>query len=718
MSNSKKPLGIDTANAKTLADFVTDYLPTDTPWTSFTHPTMGGKYTIELQNSSNLTRDDLAACFSLVEESSKGDYSASKQGWKPTAKRREMRLLELKYLLIRSAEPRDGEEKGMAGGIEAFASFMPTIEDEQEVLYVYEIHLAPSLRRSGLGRQLMKLVEGVARKIGVEKVMLSCFTRNATAKGFYEGIGYEKDEYSPPPRVLRDGREVEEAYVILKRHDNGNIDIEKYLDLRHSALVPLIFYSTPRTITYDHRLKRIGHPVRSAIHKLLNRGNRHVVESETLCRALRREASVIGKGHMALHRRRQLATACLILVFLHLWLGGPFLRASRPKHVEAYIQQNYPLVAQHVWNNNGKGAWYIPNEWRRESDPPITTILQAAHFASSRAAELSRTIPYSDIPLIIHQIWLGTKIDQWAPDLPGGIEQWLKFATVEGKESMAYFLWLDDGCDQLIADVEPELVDILKALPLPVERSDVFRVVVVNSIGGIYGDIDTNPLRSPATWIDEDDIKPWIDQKTSITYSPSSGNWKPPHNIRLLLGIEADNDPNTDAYWRMGYNFPIQLTQWALASAPKHPVLNRFIATFKNRVAELATPYKGNLTATAEAGVLAREDPLKFTGPEAITVATMAQLKDDAGLRWEAVTGLQDGGRSKAVGDTIIFPITAFSPGRSKYGNMGSKPLTDPDARLQHRAQGSWRKKDMYVEMGKICRTVLGMCRDWSKVPQ
>lgn len=277
---------------------------------------------------------------------------------------------------------------------------------------------------------------------------------------------------------------------------------------------------------------------------------------------------------------------------------------------------------------------------------------------------------------------MGTKIDQWAPDLAGGVEQWLKFATVEGKESMAYFLWLDDGYDQLIADVEPELVDILEALPLPVERSDVFRVVVANSIGGIvsyflftnkwdlrtrltqpslqYGDIDTIPLRSPATWIDEDDIKPWIDPKTSITYSPSSGNWKPPQNIRLLLGIEADNDPNTDAYWRMGYNFPIQLTQWALASAPKHPVLNRFIATFKNRVAELATPYKGNLTATAESGVLAREDPLKFTGPEAITVATMAQLKDDAGLRWEAVTGLQDGGRSKAVGDTIIFPITAF----------------------------------------------------------
>ena len=50
--------------------------------------------------------------------------------------------------------------------------------------------------------------------------------------------------------------------------------------------------------TYDHRLKRIGYPVRSAIHKLviqwintLNRANRHSVESEPLA-ALRDEARV------------------------------------------------------------------------------------------------------------------------------------------------------------------------------------------------------------------------------------------------------------------------------------------------------------------------------------------------------------------------------------------------------------------------------------------
>jgi hypothetical protein len=48
-------------------------------------------------------------------------------------------------------------------------------------------------------------------------------------------------------------------------------------------------YSVRVTFTYDHRLKRIGHPVRSAIHKLaypldnsLNRANRYSAESRLL----------------------------------------------------------------------------------------------------------------------------------------------------------------------------------------------------------------------------------------------------------------------------------------------------------------------------------------------------------------------------------------------------------------------------------------------------
>jgi hypothetical protein len=109
----------------------------------------------------------------------------------------------------------------------------------------------------------------------------------------------------------------------------------------------------------------------------------------------------------------------------------------------------------------------------------------------------------------------------------------------------------------------------------------------------------------------------------------------------------------------MGYNFPVQLTQWALAGAPGHPIFNRFLTTFARRMRELAEPYQGDLALAASAGAF-KEDPLKLTGPEAITEATMSWLQENAGLRWNALTGLEDGGRSKAVGDTVILPITGL----------------------------------------------------------
>lgn len=163
------------------------------------------------------------------------------------------------------------------------------------------------------------------------------------------------------------------------------------------------------------------------------------------------------------------------------------------------------------------------------------------------------------------------------------------------------------------------------------------------------------PLRTPRTWLDEGDISPWSDPETGSQYSSNTTS----HPIRLLLGIEADNRPDTNTYWRMGYNFPVQLTQWALAGAPGHPILHRFLDTFARRMRQLAEPYQGDLALASAAGAF-KEDPLTLTGPEAITVATKSWLEEDAGLRWNALTGLEDGGRCKVVGDTVILPITGI----------------------------------------------------------
>ena len=173
-----------------------------------------------------------------------------------------------------------------------------------------------------------------------------------------------------------------------------------------------------------------------------------------------------------------------------------------------------------------------------------------------------------------------------------------------------------------------------------------------------YGDIDTLPLRNPASWLDATDVTPWTDPETGKTYSTAAHSSSKTQPIQLILGIEGDNRPDTDDFWRMGYNYPIQVTQWALASAPNHPILNKFISDFAAQVDEIRRPFKGDAKAMKNA--IYRVDPIVLTGPAAVTLAAMEYLKEEKDLRWDALTGLVDHGRSKAVGDTLIFPITAF----------------------------------------------------------
>lgn len=62
----------------------------------------------------------------------------------------------------------------------------------------------------------MKHLEVIGERIpATAKTMLTCFTCNQQAVRFYEKLGYEKDEYSPLPKQLRNGTKVEAEYVIL-----------------------------------------------------------------------------------------------------------------------------------------------------------------------------------------------------------------------------------------------------------------------------------------------------------------------------------------------------------------------------------------------------------------------------------------------------------------------------------------------------------------------
>ena len=125
-----------------------------------------------------------------------------------------MRLDDMRYLLVKShpgGSEIDQEE------LQGFLSFLLTYEDGYEVVYCYELHLAPTLRGHGVGKQLMMMMENVGRNVGVAKAMLTVFVENEAALKFYERLGYEEDEYSPQPRKLRNGVVKDPTYVILSK---------------------------------------------------------------------------------------------------------------------------------------------------------------------------------------------------------------------------------------------------------------------------------------------------------------------------------------------------------------------------------------------------------------------------------------------------------------------------------------------------------------------
>ncbi|KAI9888010.1 MAG: hypothetical protein M1823_000131 [Watsoniomyces obsoletus] len=177
---------VEDGNALPFSKLLSDYVfPSGTSQT-FDSRDGEQKYFINLETSSSITREHLEACLNLIEETSAETYKASTGKWPRAKKRREMKLPDLRYLLVQSGS---SSSEDTLGPIEGFLSYMLTYEDGHEVIYCYELHLANHLRGWGLGRKLMDLMEDVGKRFGVEKAMLTVFLTNGVGVEFYRKCG-------------------------------------------------------------------------------------------------------------------------------------------------------------------------------------------------------------------------------------------------------------------------------------------------------------------------------------------------------------------------------------------------------------------------------------------------------------------------------------------------------------------------------------------------
>lgn len=202
---------IESANALPLTSYRTRFLPVSLNPTSANNTNPPSRK-VNFESSSTISTDYFNSCFNLIASSSANAYAASSVGWSPTKKRKEMKLPDLRYLLLVNSSAQDVETE-----VEGFLSFMLTYEDGHEVIYCYELHIAPRLQGLGLGKHLMGLMEKTGINAGVEKSMLTVFMENEAALKFYDKLGYTEDEYSPGPRKLRNGRVKMPTYTILSK---------------------------------------------------------------------------------------------------------------------------------------------------------------------------------------------------------------------------------------------------------------------------------------------------------------------------------------------------------------------------------------------------------------------------------------------------------------------------------------------------------------------
>jgi ribosomal protein S18 acetylase RimI-like enzyme len=64
-------------------------------------------------------------------------------------------------------------------------------ETDETIAYIQTLEVAPAMRGSGVGSELLRRVEGSARKVGAREIWLHVDAENAAAIRLYERHGYE-----------------------------------------------------------------------------------------------------------------------------------------------------------------------------------------------------------------------------------------------------------------------------------------------------------------------------------------------------------------------------------------------------------------------------------------------------------------------------------------------------------------------------------------------
>nr|XP_023030225.1 N-alpha-acetyltransferase 40 [Leptinotarsa decemlineata] len=141
---------------------------------------------LSVKRCSNLDENIRQWAFNLTKRNMQLKYEQCSWGWSDEKKLSELTDEAAWYLIAKSVD----------GNLLGFSHFRFDIDDGIEVLYCYELQLESPVQRKGLGKFLMQVLELIAFKNNMRKVMVTVLKNNQYSR-FFRAINYELDETSP-----------------------------------------------------------------------------------------------------------------------------------------------------------------------------------------------------------------------------------------------------------------------------------------------------------------------------------------------------------------------------------------------------------------------------------------------------------------------------------------------------------------------------------------
>ncbi|GAA5851667.1 hypothetical protein JCM8547_001168 [Rhodosporidiobolus lusitaniae] len=289
--------------------------------------------------------------------------------------------------------------------------------------------------------------------------------------------------------------------------------------------------------------------------------------------------------------------------------------------------------------------------------------------------------------------------DRLVSPIPSLLQSW---ATLNPSYKLSF---LDDqAVEEWVSSrfADSTLPDQFDALPLPILKYDLLRLLLTLTRGGIYTDSDTLDLRAISSWSDRA-----VDFSDALLAPLEAGKPRPPPS--LIVGIEWTGHTETNKLNPL-YTRSTGIVQWAFGAAQGHPVIVDSVRRVLRNSRKVEALREGRVDEDGAGGGGAggggggggplHFDPdaprmvLEWSGPALLTDAVARYLRTRHGV---SLTSLSHYPHPVRIGDVLLLPLAALNARTSVFLKVldwvlgrGWAPWRRENDLVLHAHSGSW----------------------------